>query len=122
MKDRDTNQVRTEVVQATNGPTLRGFVGRDVQTEAMAYTDEAPAYRGLPALFYRHESVQHSVSEHVRDMAHTNGMESVWSLLKRGYTGLLQDQLEALGAVCGGVSAGGTTSGAPTCWPGWAVW
>lgn len=42
------------------------------------------AYEGMPR---HHESVKHSVSEYVRDMAHTNGMESYWSLLKRGYTG-----------------------------------
>lgn len=87
MKDRDTNQVRAEVVEATDGPTLQGFVERNAQAGATVYTDEARAYQGLPALFYQHESVRHSVSEYVRDMAHTNGMESFWSLLKRGYIG-----------------------------------
>ena len=29
--------------------------------------------------------MQHSVSEYVRDLAHTNSMESFWSMLKRGY-------------------------------------
>ena len=88
MKDRDTKQVRAEVVKATDGPTLQGFVERNAQAGAMVYTDEARAYQGLPALFYRHESVQHSVSEYVRDMAHTNGMELFWSMLKRGYIGI----------------------------------
>ena len=88
IKDRDTNQVRAEVVQSTDGPTLQGFVERNTQTGATVYTDEARAYLGLPDLFYRHEAVQHSVSEYVRDMAHTNGMESFWSLLKRGYVGV----------------------------------
>ena len=32
--------------------------------------------------------MQHSVSEYVRDMAHTNGMESFWSMLKRGCIGV----------------------------------
>lgn len=49
----------------------------------MVYTDEHRAYEGLP----NHESVKHSVSEYVRDQAHTNGLESFWSLLKRGYHG-----------------------------------
>ena len=35
-----------------------------------------------------HESVKHSVGEYVRDQAHTNGMESFWSLLKRGHDGI----------------------------------
>ena len=34
---------------------------------------------------YNHESVKHSVSEYVNGMAHTNGIESFWALLKRGY-------------------------------------
>lgn len=36
---------------------------------------------------YRHEAVNHSAKEYVREMAHTNGMESFWSMLKRGYQG-----------------------------------
>ena len=36
---------------------------------------------------FEHEAVNHSVGEYVRDMAHTNGMESFWACLKRGYQG-----------------------------------
>ena len=35
----------------------------------------------------RHETVNHSVGEYVRDRAHTNGIESFWAMLKRGYQG-----------------------------------
>ncbi len=35
----------------------------------------------------KHETVKHSVGEYVREQAHTNGMESFWSMLKRGFTG-----------------------------------
>ena len=31
--------------------------------------------------------VKHSISEYVNGMAHTNGIESFWALLKRGYHG-----------------------------------
>ena len=41
--------------------------------------------KGLPR---QHETVKHSVSEYVRGMAHTNGMESHWAALKRGYDGV----------------------------------
>ena len=51
---------------------------------ATVYTDEASAYEGLP---FPHESVKHSVSEYVRGMAHTNGAESFWSMLKRAHMG-----------------------------------
>ena len=35
-----------------------------------------------------HEAVRHSVGEYIRGQAHTNGMESFWSMLKRGYIGV----------------------------------
>jgi hypothetical protein len=52
---------------------------------ATVYTDEAAAYRRLNR---PHETVSHSVGEYVRDMASTNGIESFWAMLKRGYTGV----------------------------------
>ncbi|MCY4354837.1 MAG: IS1595 family transposase [Truepera sp.] len=83
VKDRATNQVRAQVVPGTDAATLQGFVREHASEEAMVYTDEHRAYEGLP----NHESVKHSVSEYVRDQAHTNGLESFWALLKRGYHG-----------------------------------
>ena len=83
VKDRATSQVRAQVVPDTTGETLRGFVQTHAQPDAMVYTDGEPAYWGLP----RHEAVRHSVGEYVRGMAHTNGMESFWSMLKRAHMG-----------------------------------
>ena len=34
-----------------------------------------------------HETVRHSVGKYVEEQAHTNGIESFWALLKRGYYG-----------------------------------
>ena len=34
---------------------------------------------------FRPEAVKHSVGEYVRGMAHTNGIKSLWTMLKRGY-------------------------------------
>ena len=36
---------------------------------------------------FEHETVKHSISEYVNGMARTNGIESFWALLKRGYHG-----------------------------------
>ena len=85
MKDRETGQVASQVVEYTDAPTLQGFVERNTEPDATVYTDDARAYRGMPR---RHEAVKHSVSEYVRGMAHTNGMESHWASLKRGYEGV----------------------------------
>ena len=36
---------------------------------------------------YSHEAVNHSANEYVKGMAHTNGIESVWAVLKRALVG-----------------------------------
>ena len=84
MKDRTTNQVKTEVVPDTNANTLGGFVRKNVEEGAKIYTDESRSYRGLP----NRESVNHGVSQWVRKQVHINGMESFWASLKRGYHGV----------------------------------
>ena len=84
MKNRDTNQVQAEVVEATDKATLQGFVVENTMPDTVVYTDEAMAYSGLPRT---HLTVGHGVGEYVREQAHTNGLESFWSMLKRGYTG-----------------------------------
>ena len=45
-------------------------------------------YVGIASDGYQHFSVNHSVGEYVRAMAHTNGIESFWALLKRGHYGI----------------------------------
>ncbi len=84
LKDRDSNEIRAEVVQRTDAKTLHGFIGKHTDREATVYTDEAKAYQSLP---YRHDSVKHSASEYVKGDVHTNGMESFWSMFKRGHKG-----------------------------------
>ena len=85
-KDRASNQVAADVVPGTDAPTLQGFVAEHTEPGATVYTDEAKAYIGLKHTF-DHESVNHSAKEYIRDMAHTNGMESFWSMLKRAHMG-----------------------------------
>ncbi|MDE0293342.1 MAG: IS1595 family transposase [Bryobacterales bacterium] len=84
-KDRDTNRVSAKVVEYADKPTLHGFVEENVADGAKVYTDEHRSYPGLEGV--EHEAVKHSVGEYVRGQAHTNGLESFWSLLKRGYVG-----------------------------------
>ena len=83
-KDRETNHVSAAVVDNTDAKTLQGFVGDHAAKGATVYTDDHGGYQGMP---FEHETVKHSISEYVNGMAHTNGIESFWSLLKRGYHG-----------------------------------
>ena len=38
--------------------------------------------------------MKHSVGEYVKQQAHTNGIESFWALLKRGYYGVYHQMSE----------------------------
>ncbi len=84
MKDRASNQVRARRVERTDAETLQGFIVEHADAFTHVYTDDATAYRGLP---FHHETVQHSVKQYVRGKAHTNGVESFWSMLKRSHKG-----------------------------------
>lgn len=48
-------------------------------------TDNFRSYRGLTNYGFTYLTVNHSVGEYVKNQVHTNGIESFWSLLKRGY-------------------------------------
>ena len=85
VKDRDTNEVRAKVVTSTDAENLQGFVREHAKGGAVVYTDEHGAYQGIKG--FEHEAVNHSAGEYVRDMAHTNGIESFWATLKRAHKG-----------------------------------
>ena len=84
-RDRETGRVSAAVVPATDQATLQPFVVERTLSGATVYTDEHGAYRGMPGV--EHQTVRHSVGEYVDGQAHTNGLESFWSMLKRGYHG-----------------------------------
>ncbi len=82
-------KVKAQPVQRTDARTLIGFVEGTVDLGATVYTDDAAAYGALPTILnqYHHETVAHGAGEYVRGDAHTNGIESVWAVLKRSITG-----------------------------------
>ena len=85
VKDRDTGRVAAQKLSQTDTAALQGVVRDHLAPGAKLYTDEAAVYSGMPE--FKHEAVNHSAGEYVRGMAHTNGIESFWSMLKRGYQG-----------------------------------
>ena len=85
IKDRETGQVSARVTDSTKADDLQRLVRNHAVPGAPLCTDEAGVYNGMPE--YEHEAVDHSASEYVQEMAHISGIESFWSLLKRGYHG-----------------------------------
>lgn len=68
--------------------TLQGEIHKNVEVGSQLYTDEHLGYSDLDGLFFKHATVNHSVGEYVRGSVHTNGIESVWAILKRGLHGV----------------------------------
>lgn len=71
----------------TEQGTLQSAIYARVSPGSILHTDEAPAYGDMDGLFFRHHTVNHSAGEYVRGKVTTNGIESVWALLKRGVHG-----------------------------------
>ena len=84
VRDRETGKVSAAVVSDTKTETLQGFVVNNAPPDAHVYHNYATAYRDLP---FNHASEKHSVSQYVDGKVHTNGIESFWSMLKRGHKG-----------------------------------
>lgn len=71
-----------------SGKTLKNFICSCAERGATVVTDSFKSYNGLGRLGFHHVSVNHSSGEYVKDGYHTNGIESFWALLKRGYYGI----------------------------------
>ena len=85
---RSGDTVKAAPIANTSAVTLQSFVRDNAPVGATVVTDSHASYVGLEASGYQHIRVNHSVGEYVRDMAHTNGIESFWALLKRGHYGI----------------------------------
>jgi transposase-like protein len=84
---RDENDiVRLMKVEDVTAETLQGFIREHVEKNSTIVTDSFGSYKGL--YDYKHITVNHSVGQYINHMAHTNGIESFWALLKRGYYGI----------------------------------
>ena len=84
MRDRKTKKIKARRIRNTKKETMQSFVLRGAEEGSRIYTDEHKSYSGLA----RHKAVKHQRGEYVRGKAHTNGIESFWAILKRGYYGI----------------------------------
>jgi len=84
MRERGGN-VKAKVIAATNKETIQSELNAAIKTGSILCTDEHAAYYGNK---YNHMVVNHSAKQFVDGMCHTNGIESVWAVLKRGFYGV----------------------------------
>jgi len=88
IKSRVDKKVKVKVTEFVDSKTLEGIIERTVGLGSTIYTDENRGYSGLTRKGYKHETVSHGVGEYIKEKAHTNGVESFWSMFKRGFTGV----------------------------------
>ena len=83
-------QVRSFHVQNVDGPTLKKVLVGNIDKGAKLMTDELRMYRSIGKNFSSHEAVKHTAKEYVRGNVHTNTIEGVFSIFKRGMKGVYQ--------------------------------
>lgn len=86
MRERETGKVKAFPISGTTAQTLQGAIHKHIEKPSTVYTDDHRGYCNLKG--YDHLTVKHSAKEYVNGMASTNGIESVWAVLKRGYNGI----------------------------------
>jgi transposase-like protein len=75
-------------MEKTDAASVQSAIRENVEPGSAIFTDESGCYVGLDGLFLRHESVNHRAGEYSRNGVSTNGIESVWAVMKRGIHGV----------------------------------
>ena len=88
-------RVRTFHVQSATRDSVREILVKNVSRKSILHTDESPIYTQTGKEFAGHLTVIHSKNEYVRGNVHTNTVENVWSVFKRGMKGIYQHCGEA---------------------------
>jgi transposase-like protein len=81
-------RTRAKVVEIRSIQAIQGEIFEGVEVGSQLYTDDHAVFSDLDGLFFRHETVNHSLGEYARGAASTNSIESVWAVLKRGLHGV----------------------------------
>jgi len=74
---------------------IREILVRNVSRESDLFTDESNLYPRTGVEYASHQTVKHSAGEYVRGIVHTNTVENVFSVFKRGMRGIYQHCGEA---------------------------
>lgn len=84
MRERN-GKVKANVIENIEAETIKNQIEKNVALGSIVCTDEHRSYLNLNG--YNHFAINHSAKQFVDGMAHTNSIESVWALLKRGFYG-----------------------------------
>jgi transposase-like protein len=87
IRERTSGKIRLQAAQNVRATTLADYIRTNVKDGSEIHTDEFTAYGWLDSSEFAHKSVNHTQC-YVKDGVHTNGVENVWSLFKRGIMGV----------------------------------
>ena len=85
-RSRDDGSDRAELIQRSSRREFHSPIRGNATVGTAVCTDNALARQVL--LQYAHERVNRCVGEYIGGRVRTNGIESFWSMLKRGYAGV----------------------------------
>jgi transposase-like protein len=89
MRERNAQKrVRAFPVQGSGKISLMNAITDNVQKGSIIHTDEYLAYKNVTKLHYKHATVNHKRYEYSKNGVTTNGVESVWAVMKRGLNGV----------------------------------
>lgn len=80
-------RTRAKPITGIDAKTLKLAIMESVKCGSMLHTDEGAGYDGLETSYGR-ASVNHSAGEYSKGGVTTNGVESVWAVMKRGIYGV----------------------------------
>ena len=91
IKERTSGKIRMQAVQNCSASVLKNFIREHAEPGSEIHTDEFSSYLWLDSSKFTHRAVNHGET-YVRyedgKPVHTNGVENVWSLFKRGIVGV----------------------------------
>jgi transposase-like protein len=87
MRERDGRTKAIHVPEVTRQALYLAAM-RNIEKGSVLNTDEYATYHGIDRLSYEHKKVNHKAGEYSREGVTTNGIESVFAVLKRGLHGV----------------------------------
>ena len=88
--ERNSGQVRSFTIDGTRAGEIHPIVRANIAKEARLMTDEARVYRTLGKEFAQHGTTLHGARQYVKGDIHSNTVEGVFSIFKRGMRGIYQ--------------------------------
>jgi hypothetical protein len=82
-----SGRTKAHPISGTTGSDLSASINEKIEVGSVLHTDEHRGYQEISGK-YEHHAINHNAGEYVRGEVTTNGIQSVWALLKRGVHGV----------------------------------